>query len=235
MKTKQCLRALCLFLPVVQAQAWTGTGEFGLAASRGNADADTLNAKLDVRKEDAQWLYQASADALRVKANDDLTANRFQLGGKLGYKHTERMYFSTTARYDRDDFAPYDFQYVLGAGAGYFFAKSATTELSAELGPAWRRYRPVVTGYGPGMASDWVVRAGANFKRTLTQTTSLYNALLVETGADQGFLQNDLGVAVKISEPFALKAGFQVRRHRKTQVGNDHTDTVFTTNLLMNF
>jgi putative salt-induced outer membrane protein len=226
----------------VQAGEWVGTGELGLAISRGNAEADTLNTKLDFKKEDEQWLYNVFADALRVKASDDLTANRYQLGGKAGHKYTERMYFFGAARYDSDDFAPYEYQFVLSAGVGYYFIKEEGTQLVGEIGPAWRRYQPIdqFVIEAPGLVeqdseSDAIARASIDFKHSFSETTSVYDTLLVESGGGQTFMQNDLGLSVKMNEQFALKTGLQVRRNSKVPLGVDKTDKVLTTNIVMTF
>ena len=49
------------------------------------------------------------------------------------------------------------------------------------------------------------------------------------------FLQNDLGVAVKMSDAFAIKSGFQIRRNSDVGPGVRKTDRLFTTNLVYSF
>jgi putative salt-induced outer membrane protein len=58
----------------------------------------------------------------------------------------------------------------------------------------------------------------------------------LEAGSNNKFMQNDLGVAVKLSEAFALKTGFQIRRNSKVANASvSKTDRLFTTNLVYSF
>jgi putative salt-induced outer membrane protein len=239
------------------AADWKSTGELGLAFTRGNSESDTVNAKLDFSKEDERWLYNANAAFLRAKGevvianvNGTVTrekvsnANRYALGGKVGYKFTDRMYFFGSARYDNDDFAPYTWQFVGSAGIGYAFIKNERTELSGEIGPGWRRFQPIdvlvaapppprlVT---PDKESDVVLRAGANFKHKLTDTTTVSNVTVVESGGGNTFLQNDLGLQVQMSESLALKTGLQTRHTSDVPPGVKKTDTLLTTNIVVAF
>ena len=68
-----------------------------------------------------------------------------------------------------------------------------------------------------------------------TETTQLFNDFLVEAGSDNTFMQNDLGIAVKISDAFAVKTGFQIRRNSDVIAPQKKTDRLFTTNLVYSF
>ena len=53
---------------------WTGTGELGLALTRGNTKSENLNAKLNFNKEDATWKDNFYLTALRN--NGEVTVTR---------------------------------------------------------------------------------------------------------------------------------------------------------------
>ena len=95
---------------------WKGTGEVGLAASRGNAKSENVNAKLNFSMEDDTWKDNFYATALRNKAENKTividangvpisqsayttTANRYELGASAGYKFDERSYLVGALRY----------------------------------------------------------------------------------------------------------------------------------------
>ena len=90
-----------------------------------------LNAKLDFTKEDALWKHNFFLKALRSKgeANGvyDLTANRFEGGASSAYKFDERSYLVGAARYENDDFSPFDYQWIVSIGYGYTFIKNQQT------------------------------------------------------------------------------------------------------------
>jgi putative salt-induced outer membrane protein len=58
---------------------------------------------------------------------------------------------------------------------------------------------------------------------------------MTPSGSDNKFMQNDLGLAVKLSEAFALKTGFQIRRNSDVIAPSRKTDRLFTTNLVYAF
>lgn len=223
-------------------RSWSGTAEFGLAIASGNADSETINGKFAFLREEDRWFYGLNAAALRAKADDQLSANRYEAGLKLGYDFTERTYLFGTLRYENDDFASYEYQSIASLGVGYRFVDSERTSLLGEIGPGARRVQPIdaLIGTPPVLTpvdaeTSSIVRGSLDFKHQLTANTSLTNLLLAESGGGSTFLQNDLGVAVQMSERFALKAGYQVRHTTEVPVGIEKTDTLFTTNLVVGF
>lgn len=248
--------ATAFAVPVAWAQApddaapegWTGTGELGFALSRGNARSESLNAKLAFGKETEQWRHQWHAAALRAKGEVtgdfdgdgvaeeryELNANRYELGASSAYKFDARSFVVASSRYENDDFSPYAYQATLAIGYGRTLVDSERTQLSAEIGPGFRRAREADTGETENGA---IVRAKAVFSHQLTANTQLFDTLLVESGSDNTFAQNDLGIAVAMNEAFALKAGLQVRYNSDADgtAGIKKTDTLTTINLVYSF
>jgi putative salt-induced outer membrane protein len=225
-----------------ESRGWSGEAEFGLAIASGNADSETVNGKFAFLREEERWFYGLNAAALRAKSDDELSANRYQLGAKLGYDFSEDFYGFGTLRYERDDFASYEYQGVASAGVGYRFIDTRRTLLLGEFGPGLRRSQPIdeLVGTPPVLTSfdaetDAIARGSLDFKHELTANTTLTNLLLAESGDGSTFLQNDLGIAVQMSERFALKAGYQVRHTTEVPEGIEKTDTLFTTNLVVGF
>jgi putative salt-induced outer membrane protein len=140
---------------------WSGSGELGFAAARGNAKSENLNAKLQFKKEDETWKDNFYLTALRSKgevktttvdtsttppstlsvSSYDLTSNRYESGASMGYKLDERSYVVGALRYENDDFSPFDYQWVASIGYGYTVLKNQSDELSLEIGPGYESYR----------------------------------------------------------------------------------------------
>ncbi len=153
--------------------SWSGSGEAGFAAARGNAKSENLNAKLQFKKEDDQWKDTFYLTALRSKgevktqqivgqppnqqvvnvSTYDLTSNRYEAGASMGYKLDERSYIVGALRYENDDFSPFNYQWVASIGYGYTVLKNASDELSFEIGPGYKTYQPVDT-FGPGVVGN---------------------------------------------------------------------------------
>lgn len=228
------------------AQDWTGTGELGIAASRGNARSENVNAKLAFAREDARWKHDFHAAVLRSKGEVlgdfdgdgvpeerfELSANRYELGASSAYKTSERSRWLAAVRYEDDDFAPYTSQATLSLGYGHTFVDTEATGLSVEIGPGYRRAERAGDGE---TETGLIARGKLDWRHALTATTALTNVLLVESGSDNTFAQNDFGVAVAMNERFSLKAGLQVRHNTEVEPGIESTDSLVTVNLVYTF
>ena len=220
--------AACLSC-TTQAATWTPSGEHGLVATSGTSDTLNVNGKLALHGEDATWLHDYAALALRNETNDQATANRFEFGGRTGYRFSERSYLLGALRYENDDFSPYQSQTVASVGFGWFARKDDRTTWLFEAGPGFRWADLASSGE---TQNDAVLRARMDFKHALTASTTLIDTLGVEAGSDNTFVQNDVGVQVAINSTLALKAGFQVRHNTDVAHGVDKTDTLMLVNLV---
>ena len=247
----------------VQAQStpdnggWSGSGEFGFASSTGNSRSENLNAKLGLNQENEQWKNSFFVDALRSKSQQKVvdsagntveqfntTANRYDGGASVGYKLDPRSYIVGAARYEHDDFGANLWQGIVSLGYGYIALKDERNELSFEIGPGYKRYRPadvdVVVGgvlvpQQQPTESELVARGLINYKYKLTANTAFEDTLLMEAGSKNTYLQNDAGLAVSMTRKLALKVGFQVRHNSDVLPGVKKTDTLTTTNLVYSF
>ncbi len=241
---------------------WTGSGEFGFASSYGNSRSENINAKLGLTQENEMWKNNFYLNGLRSKGEVEVqdqygnevdrlttTANRYDTGASVGYKLDPRSYIVTAARYEHDDFGANLWQGIVSVGYGYIALKTERTELSFEVGPGYKRYRPAdvdqqVTAPDGTVStvkvhqdteSEAVGRGLINYKYRLTDNTALEDTLLMEAGSKNKYYQNDIGLSVSMTRKVALKLGYQVRYNSDTQPGTDSTDTLVTTNLVYNF
>ncbi|MDR3444045.1 MULTISPECIES: DUF481 domain-containing protein [unclassified Dyella] len=241
---------------------WTGSGEFGFASSYGNSRSENINAKLGLNQENDLWKNNFFLNGLRSKGEVQVqdqqgntvdrlttTANRYDTGASVGYKLDPRSYIVTALRYEHDDFGANLWQGIVSVGYGYIALKTDRTELSFEVGPGYKRYRPAdvdqsVTQPDGTTAtvrvhqdsiSEAVGRGLVNYKYRLTDNTALEDTLLIEAGSDNKYYQNDIGLSVSMTRKVALKLGYQVRYNSDVQPGTQSTDSLVTTNLLYNF
>ena len=165
-------------------------------------------------------------------------------GASVGYKLDPRSYVVGAARYEHDDFGSNLWQSTVSLGYGYIALKNQRSELSFEIGPGYKRYRPAdqlqdVNGttipVHQDIKGEAVARGLVNFKYRLTDNTSFEDTLLAEAGSKNKYYQNDAGLSVSMTKKMALKVGFQVRYNSDTQPGTQSTDTLTTTNLVYNF
>jgi putative salt-induced outer membrane protein len=236
---------------------WSGSGEFGFASSTGNSRSQNVNAKLGLSKENDQWKNSFFLDGLRSKSQQTIedeagntieqfntTANRYDGGASVGYKLDPRSYIVGAARYEHDDFGANLWQGIVSLGYGYIALKDERNELSFEIGPGYKRYRPadahiIVNSENVAVRqpteSEMVGRGLINYKYKLTENTTFEDTLLVEAGSKNSYLQNDAGLAVSMTRKLALKIGFQVRHNTDVLPETKNTDTLTTTNLVYSF
>jgi putative salt-induced outer membrane protein len=211
---------------------WTGSGELGLAIAKGNTDSQTLVGKLGIAKETARWKHSAGAAFLYGKSDDEENARRYEVFANSGYRLGERSYVVGSLRNERDHFAPNEYQWTASAGYGIEAIKNETTHLTFEAGPGyrWAKLQDVRVHN-----NEAVLRGFMDFGHRLTETTELFNTLLIEAGADNTFARNDFGVKVKMTDALALKAGFEVRHNTDVPVDTKRTDTLTTVNVVYGF
>ena len=236
---------------------WSGSGEFGFASATGNSRSQNINAKLGLNQENEQWKNSFFIDALRSKSEQTVvdqngntvdqfntTANRYDAGASVGLKLDPRSYIVGAARYEHDDFGSNLWQGIVSLGYGYIALKDERNELSFEVGPGYKRYRPAdidvvtngsITHVHQPIESEVVGRGLVNYKFKLSENTAFEDTLLVEAGSDNTYLQNDISLAVSMTSKLALKVGFQVRHNSDVLPGTKKTDTLTTTNLVYSF
>jgi putative salt-induced outer membrane protein len=242
------LLSAALFAGASQAQEWKGVGEFGLAITGGNTDTTNINGKLGLVKESDAWKHEFGLGILQAKTTGVKTAQRYDAAWTSGYKLTDTSYVYGNLRYENDKFGSYRNQTIAGVGYGFYAIKEEPTTLLFEIGAGYRRSQAqdtfaFVALPTPGRVvrttyrkeGDAILRGKMDFSHKLTETAAIYDTFLIEAGSDNKFMQNDLGLAVKVSDAFAVKTGFQIRRNSDVVPGTRKTDRLFTTNLVYSF
>ena len=106
------------------------------------------------------------------------------------------------------------------------------TKLDVEAGAGFRQTELRLTGESD---DDVIARGALAYEHKLTATTLIYDRFLVEAGGSNTFLQNQLGMEVKIADTLALGVDYAVRHNTDVLPGTENTDQVFTVNLVYGF
>ena len=106
------------------------------------------------------------------------------------------------------------------------------TKLEGQIGIGYREAELQLTGE---QQDDAILRGAIDYEHKLTATTLVYDRFLVESGSENTFVQNALGVEVKINDSFALGLDYSVRHNTEVLPGTDETDQVLTANLVYGF
>ena len=214
---------------------WTGTGELGFVNTTGNTKSTALNAKLNFILQRKRWNHRFSGTAL-MTSEDEITDNeRYTMEVQSNRELSEKSWLFGSFRWDADKFGSYDPQASLTAGYGRQLMKSEKHELKGEIGAGYKKLEERVSG---DSSSEAIARFLLDDSWQVFKTTLWTNRLLVEAGSTNTFTQFNTGLAVSMTEKFAVKLGFEVRHN--TDVPDDiadseNTDTVTSVNLVYNF
>ncbi len=224
--------ALFTLAPGTASADWSGQGKLGGVVARGNSETETLTAVVDLSNMLDQWTYKFGGSILHTVTDNVTSADRWELRAETNYSFTERAFTFGTLRYENDSFTDYAYQATGAAGYGYRFIMKDATKLEATLGVGARRAEIRVTDM---IEEDAILRGAMNYEHWLTATTRIYDRFLVESGRDNTFMQNQLGLEVKINARFALGLDYTLRRNSDVLPGTRNSDQVFTANLSYGF
>jgi len=77
-----------------------------------------------------------------------------------------------------------------------------------------------------------ILRGDMGLEHQLTDTTKIVDRFLIESGSDNTYAQNDLGLEVTITGALGLRLGYQVRHNTDVLPGVEKTDTLATVGLI---
>ncbi len=234
---------IALFLPATTPAApWTGQGELGVVMARGNTNSDTGNVKLNLTTRTQHWKHTGGARMLYGRSNDVEAAQRWEVQWQSELRLDDQPFIFGSVRYEQDDFGGFAYQSTASTGVGYNFIDDDDTLLSCSLGAGYRKAQPqrvirdvtgeVIERIEGEPTEDAVGKAGVSYKQQLTDTTTLSNTLLVESGMTNTLTQNDLSLQVAMTEKLAVGIGYSVRHNAEPPEGLKRTDQLTTVNLV---
>lgn len=218
---------------------WTAKAEAGMVAARGNTTTDSANVKFDVAREFVQWKHSLGVSAVYQSDEVGATGQRWEGRGQSDYKFHQKGFFFGSARYEEDRFSGFEYQTTYGAGIGWRFYDDPTTKFIVQLGAGYKVFRTrdaladdEITII-PGERQEEVIgQFSIDLERALTATTKIVDQFLVESGANNTFIQNEFSIQVKIMESLALAVGYAARYNTEPPTGFEELDTLTTLNLV---
>jgi putative salt-induced outer membrane protein len=218
---------------------WTSKVEAGLVASRGNSDADTSNLKVRIGREFARWKHTLELAGVYAADNVGTTGQRWNVREQSDFNFNGKGFWFGSGRYEEDRFSGFEYQSTLGTGLGWRFFDDPVTKLSVQIGGGYKvlRSRDSLSDDGltfvSGMREESaIVQGSLDLEHELTATTKVINKLLVESGSDNTFTQNDLSLQVRILGALALAVGYSVRYNTDPPPDFTKADTLTTLNLV---
>ena len=194
--------AVALFASSGSALAqWTGKAEVGASFASGNSENESANAAAEVKYALDKWGHTLGFAGNYGSDGSVTTAQRWEVRGQSDYKFTDRAYWFGAGRYEDDRFSAYDFQSSLATGLGYKLIDEERTKLWVQGGPGYRYAEYRATGESE---DGLIFRGDLGFEHQLTDTTKIVDRFLIESGSDNTYIQNDLGLEVTIKGALGL-------------------------------
>ena len=236
----QVLAAAVLTCAASQSHAqWTAKIEAGVVAARGNSDSDTSNLKLKIAREFERWLHTLESSGVYAADDTGAISQRWSVREQSDYEFSDKGFWFGSGRYEEDRFSGFKYQSTYGTGLGWRFFDDPITKLSVQIGGGYKVVRrrdslaeDGVTFVRGEREEEAIAQGSVDFEHQLTDTTKILNKLLVESGADNTFTQNDLSLQVKILGALALAVGYSVRYNTDPPPDFTTTDTLTTLNLV---
>jgi putative salt-induced outer membrane protein len=208
---------------------WSAKGEIGASFASGNSENEAVNAAIEVKKTLDRWVHTFGAAGNYGSDGEVTTAERWELRAQSDHTFTDKVYWFGAGRYEDDRFSAFTYQASLSTGLGYKFIDTERTKFWIQGGPGYRYAEVQETGE----TDDGVIlRGDLGFDHQLTETTKVVERFLVESGSDNTYYQNDLGLEVTITGSLGLRVGYQVRHNSDVLPGVEKTDTLTTVGLL---
>jgi putative salt-induced outer membrane protein len=233
-----------LIAPVAHSQEWTGKAELGVMLASGNTEAKTANTKFDLKRESEKWINTFFVGALYGENAEFSTAERYEAKYQLDFKINDRLSWFGALRGEQDRFSGFVYQATASTGASYKFIDTPETQLQASLGAGYRRLKSetliktdageVISRIEGESESDPVLTLSSDYAHNFTESTKITNKLLVESGSENTAVQNDIALAVSMTDSLALAVGFGIRYNTDPPPLAEDTDLLTTINLVYN-
>ena len=230
-----------------------GEGSLGLIVNSGNTNNESLNGSIKASYEVNKWLHDFVITAKRVKETDRTTAERYLFTEKSAYSFSERTYAFVSVRYDDDRFDGFEYQSSAATGIGWTLVDTATQHFNAEVGLGKRRnkldtrdFTVDVNGFfvdqnglivAPNslVIEETISRFSEHWDWQATETTTLTQDLLVESGDSNTTSELDLGLKVRINTSLALQVAYNVKHNSDPPVDTKDTDRTTSITLVFGF
>ncbi|HEX4242884.1 MAG TPA: DUF481 domain-containing protein [Steroidobacteraceae bacterium] len=224
---------------------WMGKGQLGFLDSHGNADAESINANIDMLRNDGPWKNEFYLGGLYGKSSNIVSAERWETRGQTNFDFTPRMFAFGGLRYEHDLFDGFQYQASLTGGIGYKFIDNDATKLSGQIGAGYRRLRPEdIYKTADGIVTARVLHdsqgeaigtVGVDFMHAFNKSTNITNKFLAESGSDNTMLHDELALNVKMTDKLALSVGYAATDNTTPPPTLKKLDTVATVNLVFSF
>ncbi|MGA7538739.1 MAG: DUF481 domain-containing protein [Steroidobacteraceae bacterium] len=233
----------CATATAASAGTWAAQGQLGLIVTSGSTTTKSGNASFNAAHMMGRWTLSGGLTGLYAGTGSVTTQQDLNANVQADLELSQRTFWFSTARWDRNLFSGFGYQESLASGGGFDFIQSPATQLVGELGVGVRREQPEILTTGvlgnvtsrmrEPVVNEAVLQAGFNYSHSISPLSKLVNTLLVQYGSSDTTTTDNLSVQFKVAASLSLAVGMQLVNNTSPPPGSArHTDTVMTVNLV---
>jgi putative salt-induced outer membrane protein len=202
---------------------WETTLGIGATVTRGNSQTLAINGQIGTVKKWDKNEIDLGADGNYSSDKGVTSSDQAHGYGQYNRLFTERWYAYARADALYDGVADIDYRITLSPGAGYYFIKSAQTNLKGEVGPGWVYEKDS----GQSGRDYFTLRLAENFDYKITAASKFYEKAEYLPAVDnwgQYIINAEIGIETAIIKGFGTKIYMQDSYNSRPAQGRDNND-----------
>ena len=199
---------------------WNGEVEFGYVKTSGNTDVENITLKAKLVNQRPKWTHELRFSGIKNEDSGDTTAKNYVLQEDSKYKLSGRDYVFGVLRYEKDDFAGFDYRITEIIGYGRRVLKQKDYSLDLEAGAGARQ-----TGFSDVADSkEGIGRLAGDFKWKISDTSKFNQEVTIDFGNDNTVSNALSELAVTIVGQLAVKLNLRITHNTDVPPKTDKTD-----------
>ncbi|SFH53419.1 DUF481 domain-containing protein [Modicisalibacter xianhensis] len=215
--------------PSEDSPEFTGQAELGYTHLSGNTNNETLIAKGRFTWLKDRWTHSLRGETRKVEENDDTSAEQYLVAGRERYQLDGPHYLFGFARWEKDRFSGYDYQFTTIAGYGRQVFDGPIHTLSIEAGPGYRR-----DALESGENKDLAVGYGAlDYLWAFSDSSDFQQEFSVEGTHENVTTRAFSALTTQLNASLALRISYELKNNSDPpEAGDEHTDRTTAASLL---
>jgi putative salt-induced outer membrane protein len=214
---------------------WKGSLGLAYLGTSGNSETTTFGLDFDAERRATPWGYTFTGRLNRNEDNGVLTAERYMLSGRAVRALSERWELFGSLAGEKDPFAGYDLQVLVGVGATYRMLTGPRHHLSFDGGLSYTDENRIDPN--PDVSFLGAI-LGLNYEWKITDGSSLTQVLVFLPNFDDTEdwrLRSETGLTAAVNSWLALRLAYEIR-YRNEPVGDaESTDTTSSASVVFRF
>jgi putative salt-induced outer membrane protein len=204
---------------------FNGRAAFSFAESRGNTDNQAITGEAEVEyRTDGPWVYDGLFGFVTREEDSVRTEERYDFRATANYFWTADDYLFGRFVWRKDNFGSVREETVPSVGYGRVLIQNDKHSLKGEIALGYR-----FAELSDGTEEEGVaVTTGARYLWNLSETTDIFQNLLVQWSSDNTFVESETGLTTNLVGNLNGRVSYRVRHNTDVPVGTRNSDFLTT-------